>query len=199
MARNLTAATVTAIEEGTVQPFIAVSIETSGGTFRAWTGYGDIIIDSNTYLGAGDLAGISTITEASDLSANGVSLSLSGVPPANISLALGQIQQGREANVLLGFFDNATGSVVVDPYLLFTGITDIPIITDNGQTATISIQCENKLIRLTKSNIRRYTPEDQERDFPADKGFDFVAALQDKTIEFGARDNDEANLDIETQ
>ncbi len=38
---------------------------------------------------------------------------------------------------------------------------DVMTITEAGDSSTISIACENKLIALERSKERRYTPEDQ--------------------------------------
>ena len=52
-------------------------------------------------------------------------------------------------------------------------------IFDAGETATIQVQAENRLVRLEESRSRRYTPEDQAIDFAGDLGLDFVVALND--------------------
>ncbi len=85
----------------------------------------------------------------------------------------------------IGFFDTSTGAVIADPYELFSGQTDIPEITEAGDTATITITIESRLVDLEKKRVRRFTKEDQARDFPSDLGFDFVPKLQDAELLFG--------------
>lgn len=199
MTRNITAGMDAALVEAEKHPLFIVKIQTAGGDLRAWTGYGNLTFNSEVYLGAGRFGGVSTIQESSDLQANGVTFSLSGIPSAYIAIALGQIRQGLQAFLWLAFLDPATGQIVVAPYQLFKGITDIPIIDEAAETSTISITCENRLARLKTAKLLSYTPEDQKLIDPTDKGFEFVAGLQEKVIEFGPRDNDEANLNIEQQ
>ena len=64
---------------------------------------------------------------------------------------------------------------------------DVMTITEAGDSSTISIACENKLIALERSKERRYTPEDQKIDFPNDKGFEFVADTSKQEIIWGGR------------
>ncbi len=191
MARNLTPAMIAAVQAGTVAPFLITKINTAGGDVRVWNGKGDLPFDdgsgsgTETYIGVGTYGGISAVQESADMKANGITLSLSGIPSSMISTVLGEIEQGRKASIWLGFFDASTNAVIADPYELFSGQTDIPEIVESGDTSTVSISIENRLIDLEKKRVRRYTKEDQQRDFPADQGFDFVPSLQDKDIQFG--------------
>jgi len=199
MARALTSAVDTAVQSDTVLPILLVKIDTTGGLFRVWTGYGYLIFNSEIYKGIGDLGGVSNILETRDLQANGITLTLEGIAASNIAMALSQIRQGKEANVFIGLFDNTTKALIVDPYELFTGETDIPIISDLGETATIGIKCENRMITLEKPRVRRYTKEDQAIDDPTDLGFDFVPGLQDAVVKFESRNNAAAVANIKAQ
>ena len=58
-------------------------------------------------------------------------------------------------------------------------------INDTGETLTISVSIESRLIDLERPRIWRYTSEDQKRVYPTDKGFDFVNDLQSKQIIWG--------------
>ena len=72
--------------------------------------------------------------------------------------------------------------LIADPYLLQQGKLDIGIIEDNGETCTIAVTYEGRLIDLERPRESRYTHEDQQRFFPGDKGFDQVEALQDREL-----------------
>jgi hypothetical protein len=63
---------------------------------------------------------------------------------------------------------------------------DVPSISEGGDTATITITAENRLLDLERVRVRRYTQEDQARDDVTDLGFEFVPALQDKEVLFGS-------------
>ena len=80
--------------------------------------------------------------------------------------------------------DNQT--VVVDtPYQTFEGFIDTMSILENGNTAQISVNVENKLIILERPLNRRYTDQDQKNLFAGDRGLEFVESLQDKSIVWG--------------
>lgn len=199
MARSLTANVLTAIDKTVIYPILLIKINTSGGFVRYWTGYGTLVFNSEDYLGVGKAIGISDVRETGDLRANGLTISLSGVNQDFISIAIDQLQQGLEAIAFIAFFDNSTKLLLDDPYEIFTGITDIPIISEGKDTAIIGVKCENRLVALNIPKIRKYTKEDQRIDFPNDLGFDFVPGLQDKPVIFGTRGNDAANAEMENQ
>ena len=122
--------------------------------------------------------------ESAEVQANNLTITLSGIPSSLISSALNETYQGRSCKVHLGVL-NDSGAVVSDPYLLFSGRMDLMNIDDGGQTCTISVSAESRLIDLDRTRERRYTSEDQKIDFPNDKGLEFIADLQDKEIIWG--------------
>jgi hypothetical protein len=76
----------------------------------------------------------------------------------------------------------------------WSGRTDIPEISYDGETATITIACEN---RLADSNIpvdRRYTNQDQQMTWPGDLCFQFVDGLQEMTLFIGGQANTTNNI-----
>lgn len=185
MARDLTAGMISAVQGETIRPILLAKVATTGGDVRAWTGVGDLTFNSEVYVGTGLLGAISDIQESSDLQANGVTFTLSGIPSTMISLALNQVRQGMNAQIWFGALDLTTGALVSAPYELFTGFTDVPSIDEGGETASISVTAENRLIDLNRARARRYTGEDQAITYPADLGFEFVPALQDREIIWG--------------
>ena len=62
---------------------------------------------------------------------------------------------------------------------------DVMTINDSGETSTITVSAENKLIIFQKTAVRRYTAEDQKIEHPTDKGFEFVAKIQEKEVVWG--------------
>lgn len=185
MARNVTSAFITASRAGTVLPFLLAEVWDSEGALRVWSGYGDLSWDGETWIGTGDMGQVSAIQETADLYAGGATFSLAGTPASLVSMALGTMRQGLPTKLYLGFFDTSTLAIVADPALLFSGLTDVPEIEDSGEQSRISISAESELIRLETPVYRRYTHEDQQLDYPGDKGFEYVPTLQDREITFG--------------
>ncbi len=183
MSRSLTTAFQNQLSASTLEPFFAVKLNFDSGAVRLWTGYGDITVASETYTGGGQLLNISPVEETVEVAARGVTLSLNGVDSSLVSIALTENYQTRSAKVYLGFL--SSGSVVSDPYLAFDGRMDVLSIDDSGETASLTMTVENRLIDLERARERRYTSDDQKLRHPTDTGFDFVASLQEKEIAWG--------------
>ena len=136
------------------------------------------------YVGAGDLLSISEIAESADLTANGASVTLTGLKTSLIQTARDEDYQGRKMTIALGAM-NETADVIATPAIMFTGFMDVMTINDGGEYSTINVTCENKLIAFERSNRRRNTDGDQRIDYPADEGFSFVTAIQEKDFYWG--------------
>ncbi len=184
MPRDVTPAFLAALASQQVRPAIFVEAHFVSGPVYLWTGLGSIVWNGHTWLGVGSLGSISTIEEGSAVEAKGITLTLSGVDASLLNLVTGEFQQGLPVTVSLGLFDDA-GQLIPNPVLSFAGRTDQPRIEVSGDTATISIACENLLIDLNTSIERRYTNEDQQSEFPGDRGFEFVPSIQQRTIHWG--------------
>ena len=181
MSRTIPAAIVTALSQKEVSPFYALEMNFDTAPVRLWTGFGDRTIDGETYLGAGGLLAIQGIEEIADLSAKGVTVSLSGIASGIISLALQERYQGREARVLFGV-------VGVDNFIeVFGGIMDVMTIQHSGDKANVELSIESKLIALQRANIRRYTSESQKLRFNNDSFFNFVEKMVDKELIWGRK------------
>ena len=167
-----------------VRPVYLVDMEFSSGSIFIWSGMGDLSYNSNTYLGAGDLLSIGAIQETAELTANGATVTLGGIKQSLLTLARDEPYQGRPLILRLGAFDE-NGDLIASPVILFSGFMDIMTIADSGDTSTITITVENKLIAFQRTAVRRYTAEDQKIEHPTDKGFEFVAKIQEKEIIWG--------------
>ena len=97
-----------------------------------------------------------------------------------ISAALGQARR-LPGKVWIGALDSA-GAVIADPFLAFEGRLDVPDIIDDGETCTVTVSYESRLIDLERPRERRITHEDQQIDYPGDRFREYVAGLQDQVI-----------------
>jgi hypothetical protein len=95
------------------------------------------------------------------------------------------MRQGKTARIHVGFYDTSTGSSISDPAEIFAGQVDVAAIEETGESSTITVGIESKLVDLDRKRDRRYTKEDLAIDDPTDRGFDQVPSLQDKEILFG--------------
>lgn len=208
MSRDLTAEFVDEIEKAAVTAFFAVELFFQTQTLRFWSGLGEQTIDGNIYIGSGNMLGISTIDETSEISAKGATLTLSGIPSELISLALSEPYQGRKCKIYFGILQtdteylsqednslilNEDGSGIILSQLdvaatmseIFSGYIDQMNIDEGPETATISVGVESRLIDLQRPRVRRYTHESQRARFPNDKGFEYVNDLQNKKFAWG--------------
>ena len=188
MSRTLTSGMTAVTTADVVRPVYFVRMVFDSGespsALNLWNGTGDLTYGSNTYIGTGDLLSISQITETSDISATGITVSLTGVKTSFIAIAKDHEYQGRPLSVSLGAFD-ASGDLIADPVIVFSGFMDTMTISENGAYSTIAIAVENKLVAFERTKVRRYTAEDQKIDHPTDKGFEYVTAIVQKEIIWG--------------
>jgi len=101
-----------------------------------------------------------------------------------VALAIEEAQQGKPGRVWLGLL-TPEREIISDPVQAFTGRLDVPEIADSGESCTVTISYENRLIDLGTARNWRYTHESQQVLAPGDRGFEFVAAIQDKAITWG--------------
>lgn len=184
--RDLTAGMATAVQADVIYPVLFFE-----GTFlnadtlveellNLWTGAGSYSWDGKTWLGDGQMVAISPLAETVDLEAKGFAITVSGLPSSEISRALGSMRKSRNqpGRLWLGLFDSS-GALIADPYELQRGRFSHPRILDSGDKCTIEVQYQSVLAMLGSSEERRYTDEDQQLDYPTDRGFEQVPALQD--------------------
>ena len=171
-----------AFTDDSLTPFIAVELEFDSGSVRLWNGYIDLEIDGSTFIGSADLMAVSGVEETGEIAAKGINMTLSGISTSLISIALSENYQNRTARVYIG---SIAANGTVSAYTLFSGRMDVMTIEENGETATISLSAENRLIDLERPRVRRYTSEDQKSLYPGDLGLDYVNDLQDKTLDWG--------------
>lgn len=162
----------------TVRPVFLLESTFDDTEINLWTGVGAIIWNGKTFLGNGWLQAIAPIREISAIQAEGLSVQLTGIPTDVYSLILNKSQHGRAAVLWFGFTDSS-GELVPDPYPLFIGKLDVPIIQEEGAAANVTISFEHQLILLSRPNENRYTHENQKYYFPEDRGFEYVASLRD--------------------
>jgi hypothetical protein len=180
MSRDITATVSNALDDAVVSPFFAVDLDFDSGSLYVWSGYGDLVIGAKTYLGAGSLLNISSVTETTEMEAKGATLSMSGIPSSFLSVALQEPYQGRECRIYFGMTSNPSAYVEV-----FSGELDQMNIEEAAETAVVSVTAENVLVKLERPVVRRFSDQDQKSRFPNDKGLEFVASLQDKDILWG--------------
>jgi hypothetical protein len=184
MSRPMSSDVLDAITSTLIRPAIFVEANFTSGPIYVWSGIGTISWDGKDWTGLGSLGSVSVIEEGSDVQAKGITLTLSGIDTTLLNGVLTEFKVGLPVLVYLGMFDS-NGDLIADPIISWAGRTDQPTIEMDGSSATISINCENRLVEMNVSLDRRYTNEDQRRYYPDDRGFEFVPSIQEVTINWG--------------
>lgn len=190
MSRSLTAGMITEVTAGKLAPVILCELDFPSGFVRAWSGYGDLIWTRGstpyTFSGVGEYGGISAVEEAAETRATSLNLSLSGIPTAIAAAALGDKYQGRSGKVWFACISDA-GTLTADPFQLFAGRMDTAQKTDTGETSTITMTLEGRLVDLQNPRILRFTDADQQKLYPGDKFFQYISSIQNKELIWGQK------------
>lgn len=163
---------------GKVAPVYLAQLQITSGNLYLWTGIGNLSWNGQTWAGLGQLGSVSGITSVNDVSAQSITLMLTGIPSDLVNEAMNEIKQYYEVQIWFAFLDD-TGTLVSTPVRVFDGHMDVPTITVGGDTSSIQITCENPLIALNTASNRIYTTDDQAIDYPGDLGFSFVPSIQE--------------------
>lgn len=184
MTRTITANMITEYTSSSFRPITLVKFAFDSADLNLWNGVGDLTWSGDTYTGAGNLLGISDITETEAIVAGNVIFTLSGMPDDIIAIALSEDYQGRNVTVWKGAFD-ANRDIITDPVLIFSGNMDVMTMTESGETSVISIIAESQLRALTRPSSRKWTDADQKVPYPNDEGFREVPMIQDEPLIWG--------------
>lgn len=185
MARDLHASLQAATLADAIGPIILVELLLDNAPVRMWSGIGDLSWRGDTWVGTGNLLGISPVEETLTTQATGLDVSLSGVPSDLVSVALSENYNDRTAKVYAGALDLNSGALLGDPYNIFSGRLDTMKIEEGGESALITISIESELIDLERPRERRYESADQHIDYPSDDFFKFVPSIQDAEVQWG--------------
>jgi hypothetical protein len=200
----MTTAVATALCASVVRPALLASLVFATSTVYVWTGLGPMTWGGMTFVGVGDFASVSAISEASNVEAQGITIALSGIPSDMLSEVLTEVRILGTVNIWRALFD-ASGVLIADPILSYQGKMDAPTMNDDGQTCTAQITVENVLVDLNRACYRRYTNDDQQLDLAAtlttlglpsytvDTGFRWVSGIQEMQVYWGTSPNSQNN------
>lgn len=162
-------------------PVILVDLDFASGPFRAWTGLGQLDWAGMSFEGVGSLGAVGEIEETTEIRAVRLTLVLSPVPQEVVDIALAERSFRLRTARLWGGLLDAEGVFVADPFPLWAGLMDTMEVVD-GAEPRVSLSCESRLVDLERAEVRRYTDADQQAEYPGDRFFIFVPALQEAVI-----------------
>jgi len=164
--------------------FFALKAEFDTDDILLWSGTDDLVIASETYTGAGNLLSISNTEDNLELKSNGLVITLSGMDTTIVNYALTENYQNRPLTLFMGYVMGGTNEVA-GTLTLFKGRMTNLVIGDTPEGSRVTINAENRLVDLDRPSNLRYTKESQNFLHDGDTGFNRVASLQDKQINWG--------------
>lgn len=183
MTETYTADVDAALTASVYRPAIFVKIAFPGYTFRASSLTRDYPLGGELYVGAGPIGTISVVSESSDMTADPVEFTLSGLDPLVASELRDFSHQGSVVTAQLGLFDS-NDALIPDPVTFFVGAVDVMsmVLSD---TLAITVRADSFLRLLFRGpDGHRRMQADQEEIFPGDLGLEFAAQLA-STVPWG--------------
>jgi len=180
--RPMTPAVDAALSQSNIRVAVLVEMEMSEPV-RAWSGVGTLTWNGKEFLGVGLFGNITGLEESDELRATGYAISLSGISPEMIAAALNEPIQGKPASIWVAFFDE-NHQMIADPVGPWKGRMDAPT-GELGETATITIPVESRMVDWYRPKIRRYTQADLQSRYPGDRGLEFIEKMVNAEIIWG--------------
>lgn len=180
--RGVTADFTASIEAEHVRAVIFVRMNFSTGYLRVCNANVNIDWNSQTWLGAGELLSISSISEGSSLEAKTVDIAMSGLDETVLDECRNTYYQGRPVEVWFAPLDSDYRPVS-DPWLMFAGRMDFVSVLENS--AVYSMRCNSWFEDWNRPRIRRYTDADQQARYPGDKFCEYAEQMAEVKIWWG--------------
>lgn len=174
-----------------IRPAWLVELQFSNAYVHIWSGRGVLTWRGREFSnGQSDhmlMGSISNVSESGEMKANGITYSISGIPPTSAAgrdlIKQADLYTSQGGTVRLWFATlTAAYALDGDPWPLAETLIDVPLIRMNPDGVEIALSTETRLSRQQSRQGRRYTHEDQQLDYPGDLGFAFVNEIQDKTL-----------------
>lgn len=138
----------------------------------------------NSWTPLGELAGVDGPQEATDLSSQQLTFTLTGVDNGLITTTLGENYHNRSCSLSIGYLDPVSGQLVDTPELLWEGRMDTMTINTDANSSQIVLVAENRLVTWQQSSGWLYTQEHQRIFDSTDNFFDQVTSLSNKSVKW---------------
>ena len=197
MSRGLAANLIEAINQSRVYPLIVCDLTYTDTTLHLSTQSSNVTVNGITYTGMGDLLKISTFSDGLQTKARGAEITISGIPSANITETVSNIQTGSSNAVISCCFLDGPQGDVIGTVCLYSGFIDNPSILDDGKTCSITLPIENKILYCNRPINRFYTSCDTQMDLAErcafyglsgiaqDSAFNFVSTINGMDVRWG--------------
>jgi hypothetical protein len=107
-------------------------------------------------------------------------MELSGISSSAVAIALNENVQGRLATIYLALINENNQVVEATPE--WKGLIDRMPIVDGGEQCKITLSVESRAADYKRAFIRRFNHEDQRKDSPTDRFFEYVENMVEANI-----------------
>ncbi|QXV79530.1 hypothetical protein bas21_0018 [Escherichia phage GottfriedDienst] len=173
-----------AMEQSNVSLVLAAEIDFPSGVTRVHTGTGVVVINGQTFLGVGTLGDVGSVTEENSTSSSTMSMALSGLDMSLVGETLNEEVIGRNVVCYIAVM-NEQGNVIAANILFEGFITDTAL--QAGQQNALSYVISNVFERWSQGLPDRYTDESQQRLYPGDRFFRYIAQMAERSIFWGSK------------
>lgn len=176
----------TILESSTPRGVLFVKLDFDSGTQRLTTASDTVSWDGQSWIGLGGLLGVEPLRDTESTEIVGGTLKLSGVPSSEISKALSESIQGRQITIWFGIMSEAL-AIVAAP-VEFVGRMNRYRFRRGSPTSELELSFESEMAAARRPRIRRFTHEDQQREYPADAYFAHLSRMQEFLIRWPTAD-----------
>lgn len=169
--RTISAPALTALAGASVPMVMLLELGFST-VIRAASSAVDIVWSGQTWTRTGNLGAIDPVRDTSG-EITGLKFSLSGVPSANIALALGQTARGKTCKLWCAVLDPATHAVLDAP-LIFSGELDQMPISEEEGSSVIGVTAIHSGQLFKRVRMLDQTDTTQQRLYPGDTSRRFL-------------------------
>jgi hypothetical protein len=143
---------------------------------------------AEVYTGIGDFGGIEgEIIESVSSAPQAMRISLTGVKSAFNNTIITDDYYRRDFELMIGLLD-ATGALLADPEILFSGFMDKADLVLTDKAGRIVLVCESRATNLMRASDLRFTDEDLQAEFSGDLMGEYIYRMADLKLYWGDRE-----------
>lgn len=188
--------TIAALSSPSINYGEFVKLTTALSTYTFCNAASPITVDGTTYSNLGSLLSIGDIKRETKATSGDLTISLTGVDGANVSVILGADIKGSKVEVWRGFFDS-NNQIITTPTLQFfkryQGYVGNFSVTEDwneqmrSRVATCSISCSSfRTILQNRISGLKTNPSVWKNFYPNDTSMDRVPVIASTYFDFGA-------------
>lgn len=189
MSRSFGVASAAAFIAPNVSVITFVKLDFASGVAYCHNGIGTYTWGGRDWLGVGDVGQVSQLEEGADISAYGITLTLSAIDGSFANVALNEDYFRRPVEIYIGAL-SADDELLNDPLLMWSGFMDNMTLTAGTESDTITVQCESELAEFDRSSNLKFTTQALQAVYPGDRFFEFLPKVADAKIRWGDKKAD---------